>query len=470
MSFPENGLIPTMTVAGLPAGSAERVPVMNPANGRTVGSVPVCDREVLEQAMDSAQAVVGWGTDDDRRSALRSAATVLENHADELAGIVTAEQGKPMQEARAEVGECVRWLSHFAELELQPELIDADGVRAVVRREPVGVVAAIVPWNFPLSTAFWKIAPALRAGDSVVLKPSPFTPLSALRAGELLRGVLPDGTVNVLAGGDELGVWMTCHPTPRLISFTGSSETGKAIARSAAQDLKRLVLELGGNDPAILLEDLDIQRTIRPLFWAAFYNCGQVCAGVKRVYAPRAIYADVVEGLAAYADSLPVGDGAADETRIGPINNRIQRERVAELVAQAVGEGARVANATSDVPDVGFFYRPTIVASAVPDSRLVLEEQFGPALPVVPYDSLDQAIEWANGTRYGLGSSVWSGDPERARETAPALRAGTTWINTHAALSPRQPFAGRDWSGLGVENGRAGFEALTASQVISERA
>ncbi|MEV4257116.1 aldehyde dehydrogenase family protein, partial [Spirillospora sp. NPDC049652] len=331
---------------------------------------------------------------------------------------------------------------------------------------PLGVVAAITPWNFPLLLAAWKLGPALLAGNTVVLKPSPYTPLSSLLLGEALRDVLPPGVLNVVSGGDELGAWMTAHPVPRKISFTGSVTTGKRVAASAAPDLKRVTLELGGNDPAILLDDVDPAAVAAKLFGAAFTNNGQVCSAVKRVYAPEAIYDDVVEALAARAREAKVGDGAAEGVEYGPINNRPQYERVSELVADAIAGGAKAAAGGRPMDRPGYFFEPTILAGAEDGTRIVDEEQFGPALPVIAYRDLDEAVARANGTHFGLSGSVWGGDADRAAEVAGRLECGTSWVNTHLALAPHQPFGGFKWSGVGVENGPWGLSGFTELQVI----
>jgi acyl-CoA reductase-like NAD-dependent aldehyde dehydrogenase len=335
----------------------------------------------------------------------------------------------------------------------------------VVRR-PLGVVAAITPWNFPLTLAFWKIAPALLAGNTMVLKPSPFTPLSTLKVAELLRDVLPPGVLNVVSGGDELGAWMTSHPMPRKISFTGSIETGKKVAASAAPDLKRVTLELGGNDPAIVLDDADPATVAKAIFAGAFNNNGQVCSAIKRVYVPEALYDDVVDALAVHAKAVKVGDGTDPESKLGPINNAPQFERVKELVADAISQGARAVTGGHAMDRPGYFFEPTILAGLSDGTRIVDEEQFGPALPVISYRDLGDAVDRANATHFGLSGSVWSADPDRAASVAAELECGTAWINTHLALSPQQPFGGFKWSGVGVENGPWGLAEFTEFQAV----
>jgi acyl-CoA reductase-like NAD-dependent aldehyde dehydrogenase len=381
--------------------------------------------------------------------------------------VLTAEQGKPLADANIEVFAAAIWCQYFANLETPPQVIqdDAEALVEVVRR-PVGVVAAITPWNFPLTLAFWKIAPALLAGNTLVLKPSPFTPLTTLKVAEILREAMPPGVLNVVSGGDQLGAWMTGHPVPRKISFTGSIETGKLVAQSAAPDLKRVTLELGGNDPAIVLDDADPAVVSRGIFAAAFNNNGQVCSAIKRVYVPESMYDDVVDGLAAQASAVKVGDGTEADTKLGPINNRPQFERVQELVGDALSHGARAVTGGHAMDRAGYFFEPTILSGLSDGTRIVDEEQFGPALPVIPYRDVDDVVERANATHFGLSGSVWGTDADRATEVAGQLECGTAWVNTHLALAPQQPFGGFKWSGVGVENGPWGLAEFSEIQVV----
>ncbi|GAA2595571.1 aldehyde dehydrogenase family protein [Actinomadura fulvescens] len=459
----------TMTIDGRSADAPGTFGVINPATGAVAEQAPDASREQLDQAMAAAQAALpGWrGDEQARRKALLAAADLMFAKAEEIGRILTLEQGKPLGDATMEVVGAGVWLKYFADLELPREVIqDDDAAFVEVVRRPMGVVAAITPWNYPLLLAIWKLAPALLAGNTMVLKPSPYTPLSSLKLGEVLRDVLPPGVLNVVTGGDELGAWMTAHEVPRKISFTGSVATGKRVAAAAAPDLKRLTLELGGNDPAILLDDADPAAVADRLFGAAFQNNGQVCSAIKRVYVPESLYGDVVDALAAKARSAKVGDGLAEGVQYGPINNRPQFERVSELVAEALAGGARAAAGGKPIDGPGYFFEPTILADVADGSRIVDEEQFGPALPIVKYADLDEAVARANGTHFGLSGSVWSADADRAAEVAGRLECGTAWVNTHLALAPHQPFGGFKWSGVGVENGPWGLYGFTELQVI----
>jgi len=458
-----------MTIDGQAVPAEQSFGVINPATGEVFAQAPECTREQLDAALEAAhKAQLSWKTDAAARTeALLAAADAVDAAAKELGPLLTAEQGKPVAQAITEVKGVALWLRHFAKLDLPREVIqDDERVFAEVVRRPIGVVAAITPWNFPLSMAAWKFAPALRAGNTVVVKPSPYTPLATLRLGEVLRDVLPPGVLNIVSGSDELGGWMTSHPLVRKITFTGSVATGKKVAAAAAPDLKRVTLELGGNDPAIVLDDVEIEAVAAKLFWSAFRNSGQVCIAVKRVYVPERLHDDLVEALAAKARAAKVGDGMAEGTDIGPINNKPQLERVSELVSDALSNGATAVAGGGPLDRPGYFFAPTVLTGVSDGTRIVDEEQFGPALPVIPYRDVDDALARANATNFGLGGSVWSADPDRAADVAERLETGTAWVNTHAALAPHQPFGGAKWSGIGVENGSWGLLGYTEIQVV----
>jgi len=458
-----------MTIGGDSVPAADSFGVVNPANGEVFAHAPACTRDQLDAAFDSAaKAQRDWKLDEAaRRATLLKVADVLFASAEEVAPILTAEQGKPLDQAAMEVFASGMWCQYFANLETPAQVIqdDADAFVEVVRR-PIGVVAAITPWNFPVLLGFWKIAPALVAGNTLVIKPSPFTPLSTLKVVELLRDVVPPGVLNVVSGGDDLGAWMTSHPVPRKISFTGSTATGKLVAQSAAPDLKRVTLELGGNDPAIVLDDADPAKVSHAIFAAAFNNNGQVCSAIKRVYVPESIYGDVLEGLTAEAAAVQVGDGTVPGTKLGPINNAPQFARVQELVSDALSHGATATTGGAARDGAGYFFEPTILTDISDGTRIVDEEQFGPALPVIPYRNVGEVVERANATHFGLSGSVWGGDEDRAAEVAGQLECGTAWVNTHLALGPSQPFGGFKWSGVGIENGPWGLSEFSEIQAV----
>jgi acyl-CoA reductase-like NAD-dependent aldehyde dehydrogenase len=459
----------SMTIGGEAAPTKETFGVINPATGEVFAEAPACTPDQLDEAFDAAtRAQRSWASDEGaRRAALGAVAGVLMGAGDVLSPIITAEQGKPLDQSAIEVFGSAIWCQYYAGLETPPQVIqdDASAYVEVVRR-PVGVVAAITPWNFPLLLGFWKIAPALLAGNTLVLKPSPFTPLSSLKVAELLRGVLPDGVLNVVSGGDDLGAWMTAHAVPRKISFTGSIATGKKVATAAAPDLKRVTLELGGNDAAIILDDADPAIVAKGIFDGAFANNGQVCSAVKRVFVPESLQSAVVEALVEQARAARVGEGTEEGVQLGPINNAPQYARVKELVSEAIAKGASAPAGGHAMERPGYFFEPTILTNLAAGSRIVDEEQFGPALPVITYRELDDAIEQANSTRFGLSGSVWGTDHHRANAVAQRLECGTAWVNTHLALAPHQPFGGFKWSGIGIENGPWGLAEFTEVQTV----
>ncbi|MBT2399248.1 aldehyde dehydrogenase family protein [Streptomyces sp. ISL-100] len=460
---------PTVNGADYPTDAT--FDVINPATGEALAQAPAVTASALDDAFGAAAtAYEKWRRDDDlRRDHLRSAAGAVAAAADHLAPVLTAEQGKPLADARNEILAASAWLSYYADLELPREVIrDDEGGYEEVFRRPLGVVAAITPWNFPIALAMWKIAPALRAGNTIVAKPSPFTPLTTLALGRVLREVLPDGVLNVLSGPDPLGAAMVEHPVPRKVSFTGSTATGKKVAISAAADLKRVTLELGGNDPAIVLGDVDVNAIAEQLFWGAFGNNGQICLAVKRVYAHESIHSDLVAALAELATATKVDEGTVEGVQLGPINNKPQFDRVNELVSDALGHGARAVAGGSPLDRPGYFYAPTILDNIDDGVRVVDEEQFGPVLPVVPFRDETDAVSRANRSQYGLTASVWSGDPEHASKLAAEVDSGQVAINSHGAgVQMHLPFGGHKWSGIGVENGPWGLYGFSELQVIA---
>ncbi|HKC51923.1 MAG TPA: aldehyde dehydrogenase family protein [Myxococcota bacterium] len=460
----------TMTIDGKAESAQGTFGVINPATEDIFARPPECTRAQLDAAMESSQtAYRSWSKDEARRrQALLDIGAAIQARGSELAPLLSQEQGKPVDKAMQEVFGAAIWFQYTASLQIPVETIQDDAQRRIeIHRRPLGVVAAITPWNFPLMLAVWKIAPALLAGNTVVIKPSPYTPLTTLKLGEILRSVVPPGVVNVVSGGNELGGWMTSHPVPRKISFTGSVATGKRVAAAAAPDLKRTTLELGGNDAAILLGDIDVKSTAQKIFWGAFENSGQICSAIKRVYVPENLYGEVVRELGEIAKTVKVGNGLDAGTQLGPVNNKMQFERVKELVEDARKSGARIATGGQSLSAKGYFIAPTIVSEISDGTRLVDEEQFGPALPVIPYRKIEDAIERANATHYGLSGSVWSANWEKAAEVAGQLECGSAWVNQHLAIAPNLPFGGAKWSGIGVENGPWGLLGFTEIQVVN---
>ncbi|ATZ23360.1 aldehyde dehydrogenase family protein [Streptomyces lavendulae] len=452
--------MPTPEAGSASGREAVRFPVVDPATGETFDEAPDQQPGELDDVVARAQrAWHGWRADPAARTAaLRGAADAVETAGDDLARLLTREQGKPLAESYAEIARTAARLRYFADLAPRTRRID-DGrpVHSEVRWRPLGPVAAIVPWNFPLQLAAAKFAPALAAGNTVVLKPSPFTPLATRMLGSVLATALPEDVLTVVTGREPLGARLASHPGIRHVTFTGSVPTGRAVAGAAAASLARVTLELGGNDAALLLDDVDVDRIADRLFWAAFRNCGQVCMAVKRVYVPARLHAEVVEALAQRAKTVAVGPGLDPGTRLGPVNNARQLARVEQVTEQALADGARAAWGGHRLDGPGYFFAPTILTDVLPGSPVVTEEQFGPVLPVLPYRSLDEAVDAANSTGFGLGGSVWGTDLDQAETVADRLECGTAWINHHAELSLAQPFAGVKDSGVGVAGGPWGL-------------
>ena len=445
-------------------------PVINPASGEVFARGPECSPEQLNQAVETAYAAFpAWSKDlAARKKALMDMAGAIQANSQSIAEALTLEQGKPLQQAKTEVMGSSLQIQLAAGLELPVEVIqDNDAGLIEVRRKPYGVVATITPWNFPVSIAMGKVASALIAGNTVVLKPSPYTPLSTLLVGQAIQSALPPGVLNIISGSDPLGSHLTNHPYIRKIDFTGSVGTGKKVAAVAATDLKRVTLELGGNDAAIVLDDVDVDAMAKKLFWGAFTNSGQVCIATKRVYAHESVHQQLVQSLAAMADKVVVGDGMLPETRLGPVNNKAQFDRVNELVEDARSGGATIVTGGQPLGDKGYCYANTIISDVDDSARIVAEEQFGPVLPVLSFSDVDDAISRANNTHFGLGGSVWSSSVDRATEVAGQLECGTAWVNQHLALTPMAPFGGSKWSGMGYINGRWGLEGSTELQVIN---
>jgi len=456
-----------------PTSGATRT-ILDPATGEAVGQAPVHTAEDLEAAIAAATAAqpawAGLGHDA-RSAALLRAADAVERSAEELARLLSREQGKPLNgpNARFEVGACAAWLRVAATTPLDPETVVDDGeTRAELHYRPIGVVGAIGPWNWPMMITVWQLAPALRMGNAVVIKPSEYTPLSVLALAKVLNEELPEGLLSVVSGGRDVGEALAGHPAIGKIMFTGSTATGKAIIKSSADTVKRLTLELGGNDAGIVLPDADPQAIAEGLFWGAFINTGQTCAALKRLYVHTDIYDAVCEALTTVAAAMPMGNGLDEANVLGPLQNRQQYDIVAKLVDAARGSGARVllgGNPENDQP--GNFYPATLIADIANDNPLVAEEQFGPALPIIRYSTVDEAVAMANAFDVGLGASVWSADLPAAREVAARLEAGTVWINKHGAVDPRIPFGGAKQSGYGLEFGVEGLKALGVPQVIN---
>lgn len=444
--------------------------VINPATGEAFCKVPRASASQADAAVAAAKAAVpGWSALPwaDRQAKLIELADAIAARKDEIARVLTMEQGKPLAEAMGELAWTDGYLRHYATLELPERVIqDDDSGYIAVRHRPLGVVVGIIAWNFPLLVACWKIGPAVLAGNAIVLKPAPTTPVCALILGQICREVFPAGVVNVITDANDLGPQLTAHPDVAKVGFTGSTATGKRIAASGADTLKRVTLELGGNDPAIVLEDVDVRETAQAIFGNAFLNNGQVCLAVKRAYVHADIYDAMCGELGRLAEASIVDDGLQQGTQIGPIQNAMQFEKVKGFLEAAREEGTIVAG--GDVMErAGYFIRPTIVRDVTDGDRIVDEEQFGPILPLIRFDDVEDVIARANASEYGLGGSVWSKDVNRAAEIASRIESGQVWVNQHIAIGPHIPMAGFKSSGLGVEQSVEGLAEYTQTQVVN---
>ncbi|PHZ84445.1 aldehyde dehydrogenase family protein [Paremcibacter congregatus] len=462
----------SLHINGAAVPTADHFDIFNPATGDLLGRCPVATEAQLNDAVAAAKAAFqSWRlvSDADRKAACHAMGQVIEDHAEELAKLLTQEQGKPLNGlgSRFEIGGCQAWTHYTADLELPVEVIqDNEEGRVELHRKPVGVVGSITPWNWPLMIAIWHVIPAIRSGNTVVIKPSPFTPLSTLRLVELISGVLPKGVLNVVAGRDNLGQLMSEHKDIQKIVFTGSCATGEKIMASAAPTLKRLTLELGGNDAGIVLPDVDAKAIAEGLFWGAFINGGQTCAALKRLYVHEDVYEDVCAALAEFAGNIPMGEGLDENMILGPVQNKMQYDKVKGLVDDAVAQGARVLLGANPQEGPGYFYPATLLADVSDGMRVVDEEQFGPVLPIIKYSSIEDAIARANASDNGLGGSIWSTDLERAKALAAELECGSAWINKHGMIQPNVPFGGVKGSGIGVEFGEEGLKEYTTIQAI----
>jgi len=445
-------------------------PVLNPATEHAVAQCPRASEAQLNEAVAAAKAAFpAWAAlaIDARRTVLMKMADRIDQHRDELARLLTQEQGKPLREATGEVMRAAGFFRYFASLDLPVKVAEDSADRRVeLHRRPLGVVAAIIPWNFPVMMVSFKVPPALLAGNTIVLKPSPTTPLTTLRIAELVADMAPPGVLNVIADDNDLGTALTAHPDVRKISFTGSTATGKKVMASATDLLKRFTLELGGNDAAIVLDDADPETVAKGLFSGAFANAGQVCLAIKRAYVHDSIYDAVCDALARRADEAVVGDGLEQGTQIGPVQNRMQYEKLKHFLESARRDGTIIAGGTLlDGP--GYFIRPTVVRDITDGAELVDQEQFGPVLPLIRYTDPQDALARANASPYGLGGSVWSSSVPRAREIAARMDAGTVWVNRHLDLMPYIPMSGAKHSGIGVEFGEEGLAEYTQLHVLN---
>jgi acyl-CoA reductase-like NAD-dependent aldehyde dehydrogenase len=459
-----------MLINGAFSAGTSSFEVINPATGQAFARCPKADETLLDAAVAAAKAAFpAWSAlpVEQRAASIEAIAADLEVRASEFASLLTTEQGKPFDQAMGEVIGCTYVLRAFAGMRLEPKTLrTAAGNLVIEHRTPLGVVAAITPWNFPLVLLMNKLGPALISGNTMVLKPAPTTPLTTLLFGELCRAHLPAGVVNIICDENDLGAVLTAHPDVAKIAFTGSTATGKKVMASAAAMVKRVTLELGGNDAAIVLDDVDPKLVAGKVYAGAMTNAGQICVAVKRAYVPSAMYDDFCEEIARLANEAIVDDGAKQGTTVGPIQNKAQFDKVRGLIEDARTRGKIIAGGEVLDRD-GYFIPPTIVRDLPDDAPLVREEQFGPVLPVLKYDDIDDVIARANDSEFGLGGTIWGNDVAKATEIAKRIDTGTVWINQHLAIDPNIPFRGSKQSGLGGELGEAGLHEYTQAHIIN---
>lgn len=459
-----------LLINGVLEQGSSKMDVLNPATEEVFAACPRADEDTLNRAVAAAKAAFpAWSASsmDDRCKALENIAGIIEANKDELCRVLTAEQGKPLAEAEIEVLTTAAFFNYYSTLRMSPETLDVNEAATIeLHRKPLGVIGAITPWNFPLLIMAVKVPAALAAGNTVVLKPAPTTPLATLKLCELIAGELPAGVLNVITDQNDLGAKLTSHPDVAKISFTGSTATGKRVMSSVSETLKRLTLELGGNDAAIVLDDVDPAEIAPSIYMSAFVAAGQNCLAIKRLYVHDNVYDAVVEELVALAEAAVVDDGYKQGTTMGPLQNRAQYEKVQQMIDDAREKGTVVVGG-ENLDRKGYFIRPTIVRDVSEGARVVDEEQFGPVLPVIRFSDPEDAIARANASPYGLGGSVWSGDKQKAYELAQKVESGTVWVNKHFDMAPHIPFNGSKQSGMGFEFGVAGLHEYTQAQVVN---
>lgn len=459
-----------MLINGKLKTSNQVIEVEDPATNQILGTVPLASRADVDQAVAGAgEAFLDWRKRpiSNRKKMLVRIAEELEKGREELARILVSEVGKPLAEARHEVTSAIRVFRDISSLDLKEELVRNDGGSLIyVTRKPIGVAGLILPWNYPLTVLAWKLAPALLTGNTLVIKPSPYTPLNTLKVGEMIEPFLPKGVVNIVTGDDATGESLVRAKGVGKVAFTGHLETGKKVLSMCSMTgMKRVSLELGGNDPAIVLRDFDMGQ-LSSLFWSSFRNAGQICIAVKRLYVHEELYDEFVNKYVDIARTVRIGHGMEQGVQMGPVNNPEQLAVVEELVRDAEDRGGTIRCGGERREGAGYFYPPTVITDVDESLQIVSEEQFGPVIPILSYSDVDEAVKRANSLRYGLGASVWTGDIERGTKVAEDLESGIAWVNTHMVVDPLAPFGGVKESGLGRELGRFGLEEYMNIQTV----
>ncbi|KAF9894979.1 hypothetical protein FE257_004603 [Aspergillus nanangensis] len=442
---------------------------LNPSTESPLWPVPVATPKDVEEAIHSANAAFpSWSSTPfaERLQKLEQWKQLYEPYIEAFTTLLMQECGKPRAVAAGEAHEVLALFDHNLQLRMPEERLEDEARVVVTRHVPVGVVAAICPWNFPLVLSVGKILPALLTGCCIIVKPSPFTPYSALKMVELAQKVFPPGVVQAIGGDEAVGPALVQHPDVQKIAFTGSSATGKRIMAEAAKTLKRVTLELGGNDPAIIYPDVDIATTAPEVVQGCFVFSGQVCVATKRVYVHESIYEPFLEAMVEATSQMTVGKADDPSTTMGPMQNHMQYTKVQELVADSHAQGYIFALPPQSIEGKGYFLSPCIVDNPPPTSRIVMEEQFGPIVPVLKWSDEKEVIACANGTTSGLGASVWSADVARAERVGRLMQAGSVFVNSWAKTTPRAMLSGHKQSGIGGEWGSTGFLEYCNTQVV----
>jgi acyl-CoA reductase-like NAD-dependent aldehyde dehydrogenase len=444
--------------------------VVNPATGEAFAKCPKADSALLNKAVAAAKAAFpAWSKRpiDERAAMVMKISEALEAQMEDFARLLSTEQGKPLDQARYEMFGAIFTLRAFANMRPETKVLkDEDGHKVFEHRTPLGVVASITPWNFPVILLCNKLGPALVTGNTMVAKPAPTTPLTTLKFAEIANEILPPGVLNVICDQNDLGGELTSHPDIAKVAFTGSTATGKKVMKSASDSLKRVTLELGGNDAAIVMDDVDPKTVAKKVYEGAMVNAGQVCVAIKRAYVPEGMYDEFCDELANLAKNAVVDDAFKQGAEIGPVQNKMQYDKLKEMLAEARKQGKVLAGGEAlDRP--GYFIAPTIVKDLPENARLVQEEQFGPVLPVLKYNDIEDVIARANDSIYGLAGTVWGKDLDKATEVAKRIDSGTVWVNQHLAIDANIPFRGSKESGMGAELGQAGLNEYTQAHIVN---
>ncbi len=452
------------------AGEGALCAVINPADESVLAEVASASAEQVNCAVQAAvQAFKHWKltADDEINALFIKIAADIRAAKDEIAQLITLEQGKTLAMAQFEVEAGAGWIEYLTSLDIPVDTIaDSSGKTIKVYNRPLGVVASVTPWNWPFMIAVWHIFPALKTKNCVVNKPSEYTPLSTIKLAEIINRHVPAGVCSIVLGKGDVGQLLTEHADIAKVTFTGSTRTGQSILSHSVSSLKSVVLELGGNDAGIVLADADLDQAAAGIFGSAFLNAGQTCAALKRLYVHESIYDALTEKLTAIADTQVVGSGLNPSVTFGPVQNKMQYEKVKSLIADAVAQGGEILTAPAVLPEQGYFIAPTLIGNVHEGIALVDDEQFGPVLPIIKFAELDDVLSRTNQSSFGLGGSVWSTNLAQAEHVASQMETGTVWINSHSDLSPAAPFGGWKMSGLGYSFGLDGLLLFTHKQSV----